>query len=131
MTTSQKGRILIVDDEAGIRAVFREFLSDEGYETSEAPDGQVALGMLEEDPVDLAIIDIFMPEMDGIQLLSELRARAITTPVIAVSGGGEREYPELPLRLARLLGARATLEKPVDLDDLLVQIERCLDLGPR
>ena len=129
MNNSANARILIVDDEPGMRSVLTEYLVGYGYQTVEAPDGRVALGILQEGPVDLAIVDVFMPVMDGIQLLSEIRARSFGTRVIAVSGGGANEYPELPLRTARFLGALAVLEKPLDLDVLRVEVERCLEVG--
>lgn len=129
MTPSHKARILIVDDEAAMRAVLREYLEEYGYEILEASDGREALVLLEEGIVDLAIMDIFMPDMDGIQLLNEMRARSIFTRVIAVSGGGQSEFPELPLRMAKMLGALATLEKPLDLQFLAAEVERCLGIA--
>jgi two-component system nitrogen regulation response regulator NtrX len=68
--------ILVVDDEANIRHTLRGVLADEGYEVVEAQDGRRALEILAREAPRLAIVDIWMPEMDGIELVSRMRQQA-------------------------------------------------------
>jgi len=127
MENERLARLLIVDDESGMREVLREFLAEYDYEILEAANGEVALRILDRERIDLAIVDIFMPEVDGIELLAELQARALPAKVIAMSGGGEAGSVGTPLRAAALLGAAATLEKPFDLHIMLSHIRQCLE----
>ena len=109
-------RILIIDDDAAVRATVRHVLERAGYETVEAGDGRDATRLL--DGVDLVITDLLMPEMDGVDVLSSIRKGGHTMPVIAMSGGGKvgsKSY----LEVARALGAFATIAKPFELEHLL------------
>src|SRR5262249_43324136 len=76
--------MLVVDDEANIRHALRGVLADEGYDVVEAPDGRLALELLERQLPSLAIVDIWMPEVDGIELVSRMRQRAPEVPVIVI-----------------------------------------------
>lgn len=115
--------ILVVDDLRGFREVLREFLVEKGYEVREARDGIEALAVLEEAQIDIVIADVFMPRMDGIELLSRLRTKPERPTIVAVSGAGEAMGADNPLDLARGMGADITLEKPFDFDTLTTQIE--------
>jgi DNA-binding NtrC family response regulator len=90
-----------------------------------AGDGNQALAELDASPADVLITDINMPDMDGIEILSELRKRGSALPVIAISGGGQFNR-QLLLTSATMLGAVTTLEKPFPLDALRVAIERVM-----
>jgi DNA-binding response OmpR family regulator len=120
-------RILIVDDEPGLRDVVHEWLEDHGYEVLEAEDGRDALALLERERVDVIILDMMMPRLDGAGFLAELCELGIDPPIIAISGGGELLPSKVPLALAGRMGARVTLEKPFDFDDLLAHVAACLD----
>ena len=120
----RKPRVLVVDDEPGMRDLLRELLWEEGYEVLEASDGDGVLGMIDRQDIDLAIIDIFMPVVDGIELLTRFRKRGVATKTIAISGGGTNEGGQCLLDVARLLGAAATLEKPFDLGLLMSHVRR-------
>jgi two-component system response regulator ResD len=87
-------KILIVDDEPRIRELIREHLEHAGFACEEATDGSAALAMLVENSVDLVILDIMMPFVDGITCLKEMRRRKIDTPVIMLTARGE-EYDKL------------------------------------
>ena len=119
--------ILVVDDEQQIRQTLRGVLADEGFEVLEAENGRVALDMLEHTAPRLAIVDIWMPEIDGIELVQRMRARAPGVPIIVMSGHGTIETA---VRVVRL-GAFDFLEKPFKLDALLRTVGRALgDAAP-
>ena len=87
-------KILIVDDEPRIRELIREHLQYAGFECEEATDGSAALASLSVGGVDLVILDIMMPFVDGMTCLKEMRKRKIMTPVIMLTARGE-EYDKL------------------------------------
>src|SRR5437899_9215784 len=73
--------ILVVDDEENIRHTLRGVLADEGFEVLEAPDGRRALELLRHAAPRLAIVDVWMPEMDGIELVERMRNQAPGVPI--------------------------------------------------
>src|SRR5437773_5768179 len=83
--------ILVVDDEENIRHTLRGVLADEGFEVLEAPDGRHALELLRHAAPRLAIVDVWMPEMDGIELVERMRNQAPGVPIIVISGHGTIE----------------------------------------
>lgn len=87
-------KILIVDDEPRIRELIREHLQHAGFECEEATDGSAALACLSVGGIDLVILDIMMPFVDGMTCLKEMRKRKIMTPVIMLTARGE-EYDKL------------------------------------
>jgi UDP-3-O-acyl N-acetylglucosamine deacetylase len=114
--------ILVVDDEEKIRATLRGVLADEGFEVLEATDGRRALELLEQTAPRLAIVDIWMPEVDGIELVERMRRQAPGVPIIVISGHGTIETAVRVIRL----GAFDFLEKPFPLDALLHVVGRAL-----
>jgi len=111
-------RILVIDDEKPIRALLRQMLERTGYEVTEASDGKKAMTILREEPADLVITDILMPDQEGLQTIRELRRDHPEIKIIAISGGGA-VGPETYLQMARRFGADRTLTKPFGLDKLL------------
>ena len=87
-------KILVVDDEPRIRDLIREHLQHAGYSCAEAADGTQALAALAQGGIDLVILDIMMPFMDGMTCLREMRSRKINTPVIMLTARSE-EYDKL------------------------------------
>ncbi len=114
--------ILVVDDEEKIRQTLRGVLSDEGYEVSEAGDGRTALDSLRAERPDLVILDVWLPEIDGISLLEEVKRIYADLPVIIICGHANIEAA---VRATRL-GAADFIEKPFSLDALLASIGRAL-----
>ena len=90
-TEKKRQRILVVDDEAGVRQVLTIHLEYHGFETLQACDGQDALTLLENESVNLVITDVMMPVKDGLELLGELKTRCPQLPVIIVTGMPELE----------------------------------------
>jgi len=116
-------RILIVDDEVGIRELLSEILSDEGHEVRLAENAQAARRAREAERPDLVLLDIWMPDADGITLLKEWAASGqLTMPVVMMSGHGTIETAVQATRL----GALDYLEKPIALERLLATVARAL-----
>jgi DNA-binding NtrC family response regulator len=118
-------RILLIDDDATIRRMLRVVLEREGHEVREASNGRDALRLERESPADLVITDIFMPEMDGVELILALRRHAPNLKVIAMSGGGDTKQTEV-LDVAQPFGAFASIHKPFALDEMLTIVGRAL-----
>lgn len=106
--------ILIVDDEAPIRQLLTDYLRDLGYDTAEACNGLDALQKLAKVDPGLIIIDLVMPEQEGIETIREIRITHKDLKIIAVSGAFAGQF----LRTAELLGANAVLPKPLNLMEL-------------
>ncbi|MCB1857410.1 MAG: sigma-54-dependent Fis family transcriptional regulator [Gammaproteobacteria bacterium] len=116
--------ILVVDDEPDIRVLVKEILEDEGYDVIAAEDGASARRALRDRRPDLILLDIWMPDIDGISLLKEwIDEDGIPCPVIIMSGHGTVETAVEATRL----GAYDFLEKPLSLAKLLLTVERALE----
>jgi DNA-binding NtrC family response regulator len=115
-------RILVVDDEAGIRDTVREVLEDEGYRVMTAEGAEAARSAVAAGPFDLALLDIWMPGVDGITLLKQWIESGSDMPVLMISGHGTVETAVEAIRL----GAWDFLEKPLSTAKLLVTVERAL-----
>ncbi|NEZ04466.1 sigma-54-dependent Fis family transcriptional regulator [Wenzhouxiangella sp. XN201] len=119
-------RILIVDDEPDIREMIGEILADEGHEVAFAADAGEARERLRESAPELILLDVWMPDTDGISLLREWRdADVLNCPVVMISGHGSVETAVEATRL----GAFDFIEKPVSMARLMVTIENALEAG--
>jgi two-component system nitrogen regulation response regulator NtrX len=120
--------ILVVDDEADIRGLLKEILSEEGYEVDVAANAVQARASRARQTPDLVLLDIWMPDVDGITLLREWSASTTDgCPVVMMSGHGTVETAVEATRL----GAFDFVEKPLSLAKLLRTVERALDAGKR
>ena len=113
--------VLIVDDEYGIREVIKEYCLNEGYNVLEAENGIVALGLLERTKVDIIILDIMMPKMNGYTTLTKIREK-YDVPVIILSARGE-EYDKLQ---GFELGVDDYVTKPFSPKELIARIKAVL-----
>ncbi len=121
-------RILVVDDEADIRGLLKEILAEEGYEVEVAADASQARSSRAAHVPDLVLLDIWMPDTDGITLLREWSVTdGYDCPVVMMSGHGTVETAVEATRL----GAFDFVEKPLSLTKLLRTVERALDAGRR
>jgi DNA-binding NtrC family response regulator len=118
-------RILIIDDESQIRSMLRLMLERVGYEIAEAPDGIEGIRQYRENPADLIITDLIMPNKDGIGMIIDLKKEFPKVKIIAMSGGGVNR-PEGYLDGAKKLGATRTLTKPIDRDEMLKAVKETL-----
>ena len=116
-------RILVVEDDGSIRRILRLQLEAAGYEVTEAENGIVALRVLETEMPDLVLLDIWMPEMDGIKTLIKIKEEYPHLQVIMMSGHGTIETAVK----ATKLGAYDFIEKPLSLENLLLSIQNALD----
>lgn len=114
--------ILIVDDEDGVRESVREVLSDEGYRVIDTADGARVLDLIQREKPRLVLLDIWMPEMDGIELLKEIKAYKPGIDVVMISGHGNIHTAVT----ATKFGAFDFIEKPLSLDGLLLTVRRAL-----
>ena len=118
--------ILVVDDEHGIRDLLREILNDEGHSVELAENAAQARAARARSAPDLVLLDIWMPDTDGVSLLKEWSVSgALTMPVIMMSGHGTIDTAVE----ATKIGAMAFLEKPVTLQKLLKAVEQGLARG--
>lgn len=115
--------ILIVDDEAYIRKTLKDLLNDEGFEVTTAANGYEALKSLEKDQPDLALLDIWMPGIDGIETLKEIKKLAPELPVIMITGHGTVDTAVS----ATKYGAYDFIEKPLSIDKVIITINNALN----
>lgn len=114
--------ILVIDDDQEVREFLVTVLERDGHEVKAACNGRDGVTMFREDPVQVVITDIIMPEKDGIETILDLRREHPDLKVIAISGGG-RTTPENYLHSARLLGADRAMRKPFKNEDILKAVE--------
>ncbi len=115
--------VLIVDDEEGIRESLSGILEDEGYRIISTGTGEDALRMIQEQTPDLVILDVWLPKMDGVEALQEIKSSKRDIPVIMISGHGNIEVAVKATRM----GAYDFLEKPLSLERVLLSARRALE----
>jgi two-component system nitrogen regulation response regulator NtrX len=112
-------RILVVDDEPSIRETLGGVLEDEGYHVTSAEDGESSLALLADQHFDVVLLDIWLPHMDGLAVLQQIRNLADRPEVVMISGHGTVETAVK----ATKLGAYDFLEKPLSLDKTLIVVK--------
>jgi YesN/AraC family two-component response regulator len=122
-------RILIIDDEPQIRSMLTLMLAREGYEIVEASDGVAGIKIYRQNPADLIITDLIMPNKDGIGMIIDLKKEFPDVKIIAMSGGGLNK-PDGYLKGAKKLGAACTLTKPIDREEMLKAVREILKESP-
>jgi UDP-3-O-[3-hydroxymyristoyl] N-acetylglucosamine deacetylase len=120
--TPVRQRVLIVDDDAGVTRSLEAVLRDEGFDIATVTTGGAAIGALETFAPDLVLLDVWMPDLDGIEVLGSIRKRGDTPPVIVLSG---HATVEIAVKATRL-GAVDFIEKPFSIDGLMSSIRRAL-----
>ncbi|WP_333654102.1 sigma-54-dependent transcriptional regulator [Dissulfurispira sp.] len=115
--------VLIVDDEEGIRESLSGILEDEGYDVLTASSGEDALAITKEHMPDIVLLDVWLPEMDGLETLPRLKEIDANIPVIMISGHGNIEIAVKATRL----GAYDFLEKPLSLEKVIITTKRALE----
>jgi DNA-binding NtrC family response regulator len=118
-----KGRVLVVDDERRQRDILQMILEAEGYETAAAANGRSALAVAATEPFDVVLTDLKMPDVDGLELLSALGARASPPCVILMTAHGSIDSAVEAMRR----GAFDYLTKPLEKDDLLLVLRRAME----
>ncbi len=113
------GHVLVVDDEALIRTMLVKYLRKQGYEVRAAQNGAEALALVEQEPPDVVVMDMYMPGMNGVEVLRALRAHQYRGTVIALTASQDEK-----LLLAMLeLGSVDVMNKPVNLERLNLAVQ--------
>ena len=115
-------RVLVVDDVMTVRESLAMALAGAGFEVTAAANGKEALERLAEADFDVLVTDMWMPEMDGLKLLKEIRGRKPDMRIFGVTGGGPRLTIEAMSSLAEIWGAEKVFLKPFDEDELIAAI---------
>ena len=123
---SIRPRIIIVDDDAFLRGTMARILEREGYQVTQAVDGDQALAHYRKKPADLVIVDAYMPKMNGLVVINELIKEFPKVSIMAVSAGGLFDNATTVLQRAALLGAVRTLAKPFDREKLVEVVAEAL-----
>ena len=118
-------RILIIDDNREVLGTYSQILEHAGYEVLVAADGKEGVRTFRENPLDLVITDIFMPEKEGLEVIVELKRDFPNVKIIAISGGAFLE-PKDCLDVAKHFGVMCTLTKPIERGVLLEAVQECL-----
>jgi CheY-like chemotaxis protein len=118
-------RILVVDDDPTIRAIAQELLLCSGHELFEAADGDEALRVAATMPIDLIVLDMLMPNKDGIETIQAVKRDHPDTRILAISSGGRMDGATL-LKLASAFGADETMLKPLRLATFAVIVDALL-----
>ena len=119
-------RILVIDDDMQMREMLRQVLERAGYEVEDAADGKIGMNIQRQEPVDLVITDLIMPEKEGIETIRELRRDFPQLKIVAISGGG-RISANGYLNVAKTIGADHTFSKPFELKELIGTVKDLLD----
>jgi CheY-like chemotaxis protein len=119
--------ILIVDDDPTVRLIARELLRDGDHAVVEAADGDLAMAVIAAVPLDLIVLDLLMPNRDGLEVLRHVKASYPDIRVLAVSSGG-RIGAVSYLETARVFGADGVMMKPLRLDTFASMVEALLGI---
>ena len=123
MAKDSNANVLIIDDEHSIVDTLSSILEDEGYDVNTASSGEKGLEMFSRHNPDVILLDVWMPDMDGIETLKQIRARDKEVSIIMISGHSNIDTAVHAIKL----GAYDFLEKPLSLDKVLILIRRALE----
>ena len=120
---SERFRVLVIDDDPGVRDYMEALVSRQGFEVFAAPDGEEALAGLDQTRPDLVTLDVVLPGMDGLEILAELKKRLPDVPVVMLSGHGQARNIVEAMRL----GASDFLRKPFEVEELELAFQKALE----
>ncbi|CAM3410439.1 response regulator [Marinicrinis lubricantis] len=125
MGSGEKKKLLIVDDQNGIRILLTEVFSSEGYETFQASNGKAALEIVKKEKPELVLLDMKIPGMDGLEILKHIKEWNPEIKVIMMTAYGELDM----IKEATDLGALMHFTKPFDIDELRSAVNGHLNHG--
>ena len=114
--------VLIVDDEPGVRSALSGVLRDEGYQVEAVESGEACLELLGRQPVDVVVLDVWLPGMDGLATLTRMRERQVDAQVVIISGHGSVESAVRAIKM----GAFDFVEKPLSLEKTVLVVRNAL-----
>lgn len=120
-----KKKVLIVDDQNGIRVLLLEVFSSEGYNTFQAANGKIALEIVRRESPDLVLLDMKIPGMDGLEILKHIKTIDSSIKVIMMTAYGELDM----IKEATDLGALMHFTKPFDIDEMRMEVNKHLQGG--
>ena len=123
--------MVVIDDQEAMRSVLQQTLHAEGHRVSLAPDGQTGLQLLHAPQPEVLLTDLYMPQMDGIEILHTVRLQFPVLKIIAMSGGGRWNLAKAVFGDARALGAHSTLATPFTLQALCAALQAVLTEEPQ
>ncbi len=118
-------KVIVIDDDDNVRSFMANMLRTVECELYMAENGRIGVDLIENEGIDLAIVDILMPEMDGLEVITELRKGSSDVKIFAMSGGGSFEFVDM-LDLAKTMGAAKVFPKPFDCRKVLDEINLAL-----
>ena len=121
----EKKKVLIVDDQNGIRVLLLEVFSSEGYNTFQAANGKIALEIVKRESPDLVLLDMKIPGMDGLEILKHIKAIDASIKVIMMTAYGELDM----IKEATDHGALMHFTKPFDIDEMRMEVNKQLQGG--
>jgi CheY-like chemotaxis protein len=116
-------RILVIEDDNFVQNMLKQTFERAGYDVATAANGRIGIQLYRDNPFDVVVTDLIMPDMEGIETITHLRKNHPGVKIIAISGGG-RNRPDDYLHLAQKLGAARTFSKPVDRQELLDAVQQ-------
>ena len=122
-------RILVIDDDEAVRTTIQLMLQRGAFDVAVAENGRAGVAGLTREPFDLVIVDIFMPEMEGLETIMTFHRLAPSVPIIAISGSVPQQGTDVApdfLEMAKHFGAVHRLRKPFRSEDLLQAVQKCL-----
>ncbi|BDV02052.1 response regulator [Thermodesulfomicrobium sp. WS] len=120
-------RVLVIDDDQLMCLALAKMLVAEGYAVEQAGDGDEGLRLYRQNPFDVVVTDMIMPDKEGIQIIRELRKLDPKIRIIAMSGGGRGGATDY-LKWAKLMGAKRCLSKPIKREELVEAVAEVLAL---
>ncbi len=128
-------RILVIEDDEPVRGTLKAMLESGGHVVTLAVNGDDGIQKFRHEPCDLVLCDVFMPQKEGLETVSEIRQLSASIPIISMTGsvgpesdGSSGRDPDF-LRVARAFGATQTITKPFRMADLLALVRQCLGTG--
>lgn len=122
-----KQHILVVDDEPPVRELLASYFKKHGYDVTTAADAMETMRLADEVPLNLVILDVLLPDSDGMEVLEKLKSAHPNLPIIIMTGIG---FDEELLQEAIQKGASGYLSKTLPLDQLLMEVRRTLKYKP-
>lgn len=126
----ERHSVCVIDDDANVRQTIRTILETVGYMTAEASDGEQGLEAIARTGATIAVVDIIMPNREGLETIAEAKTRFPSLKILAISGSERAIGSQGYLALATAIGADDVLRKPLRAEELLAKIKRLVEADP-